>query len=459
VDTRALLPLGVLVGGMVLVATMACGDTLVDHNAGDLIAGPDGGPGVACGLPDAGTHLCGNACVEESEGSCGSTCEVCSAAPMNGGPACVEHLCSFECNPGFLRCGSGCCRVTEVAAGADHSCAIAGGGLKCWGKNDQGQLGRTGGASSIPTPVDVEGLTSSVTLVGAGVVHTCAVHAGVLSCFGADDSGQLGRGSPGGSSDVPTSVAGGLPGVTAIALGDKHSCALAGGGVSCWGANDRGQLGGVPATATPTAVPGLGSGITGLASGLDHVCAIRGGDVLCWGSNSSGQLGRVTGGGSSPTPTALGLTNVVALALGDAHSCALSRSGSAAPTLYCWGDNSRGQLGVSGSPITTPTEVPLGTAQPTLLAAGTQHTCFAQGDPGGMRCLGDNAEGQLGVASGSGPVPLPGLPYAIAAGGDHTCAVQTDGLLFCWGANDDGEVGNPTACGSSCSTPTEPAGL
>jgi len=453
------LPLMLLLGGAALLAALACGGTLVDHNGGDLIALPDGGPGVACGLPDAGTHVCGNACVLEDQSSCGSTCAVCSAAPANAGPACVEHLCAFECNPGFLRCGNGCCRVTAVAAGADHTCAIAGGGLKCWGKNDQGQLGRTGAVTSVPTPVDVEGLTSAVSVVGAGRVHTCAVHDGVLECWGANAAGQLGRGAPGASSDVATPVAGGLSGVSAMALGDQHSCALASGAVDCWGANGRDQLGGLPATATPTAVPGLGSGVTGLASGLNHVCAVRGGDVLCWGDNGSGQLGRGTTGGSSATPTALGLTNVVALALGDAHSCALMRAGSAAPTLLCWGDNSRGQLGVSGNSVSTPTPVPLGTAQPTLLAAGTHHTCFAQPDLSGMRCLGDNSSGQLGLASGSGPVPLPGLPFAIAAGGDHTCAVQTDGLLYCWGANDDGEVGNPTACGSSCSTPTQPSGL
>jgi alpha-tubulin suppressor-like RCC1 family protein len=350
--------------------------------------------------------------------------------------------------------------VTAVAAGADHTCAIAGGGLKCWGKNDQGQIGRTGGvSSSIPTPVDVEGLTSGVTLVGAGKAHTCAVHSGALTCWGANSAGQLGRGAPGTSSDVPTPVAGSLSGVTAVALGDQHSCALAAGVVSCWGANGRDQLGGLPAGATPAAVPGLGSGVTALASGLDHVCAIRGGDVLCWGSNSSGQLGRGALGGSSPVPTALGLTSVVALALGDAHSCALSQPASGAPVLFCWGANGDGQLGVSGSTVAAPTSVLLGSARPTLLTAGSAHTCIAQGDPGGMRCFGNDSLGQLGVASGSGPVPLPGLPFGVAAGGNHSCAVQTDGLLYCWGANDDGEVGNPTTCGSSCSSPTQPAGL
>lgn len=458
---RSRLLLGLVLATAAVAGAVACGDTLVDHSGADLLDPPDGGPGVSCGLPDAGTHLCGEACVAEGVEACGSNCAACVDAPANGVPACAAHLCAFECNAGFLRCGTGCCRVTAAAAGTEHTCALAGGGLKCWGANDQGQLGRTGGATGgISTPVDVEGLLSGVTGVGAGVAHTCAVVQGALSCWGANDQGQLGRGTTGSSSDVPTPVATSLSGVTAIALGDQHSCALAGGAVWCWGANDRGQLAGLPATPTPTAVPALASGVTLLASGLDHVCAVQGGDVLCWGSNSRGQLGTGASGGSSPTPTALGLSNVVALALGDEHSCALSQPAGTAPTLRCWGDNRSGQLGLpGGSTVGTPTPVPIGNGRPTLVAAGTSHTCIAQPDSGGMLCFGDNSRGQLGVASGSGPVPLPGFPFAVAAGGSHTCAVQTDGLLYCWGANDHGEVGNPTACGSSCSTPTEPSGL
>jgi alpha-tubulin suppressor-like RCC1 family protein len=448
-----------LVAGLLAGFLLAQGcDTLVDHDGASLLDVPDGGPGVLCGLPDAGTHLCGNACVLEDEASCGSTCADCSTHVDGGVPACVAHLCSFECSPGYLRCGDACCRAAAVATGAQHTCAIAGTRLRCWGSNDQGQLGRSAGASSSDTPVDVDGLPLgvAVSLVAAGPAHTCAVLAdGRLFCWGANASNQVGAGST--SIPVPQEVA--LSGVTSLALGARHTCAVASGALYCWGANDRGQLGGATAGSTPSPVPGLGSGVTQVASGVEHTCALQAGALLCWGSNDKGQLG--TGGGDSATPQTVTLPGASRLGLGDRHSCALA-SGAAGPVLWCWGDNGSGQGGGGAGTLPTPTEVTLDAAvPPTLIAAGRAHTCVAGPSTRSMRCLGANGSGQLGAAAGTGAVtvPIPGEPYGVAAGGDHSCAVQTNGELYCWGSNGRGEVGNPTACPGSCSTPTQPTGL
>lgn len=451
-----LLLLGLLCG---FLAAQGCGDTLVDHEGASLIAVPDGGPGVICGTPDAGIlHQCGNACVLESAESCGSTCAVCQTAVDGGVPACVAHLCSFACDPGYLRCGDACCRAAAVATGAQHTCAIAGTRLRCWGSNDQGQLGRAAGASSSSTPVDVDGLPLgvAVSLVAAGPAHTCAVMAdGRLFCWGANASAQVGPGPS--SIAVPQEVP--LRDVTSLALGARHTCAVASGALLCWGASDRGQLGGATPGPTPSPVPGLGAGVTQVAAGVEHTCALQAGALLCWGSNDRGQLG--TGGGGSTTPQTVALPGASRLGLGDRHSCALA-AGPSGPVLWCWGDNGSGQAGGGANNLLTPTELPLDAAvQPTLLSAGRAHTCVAGPSVGSMRCLGANGSGQLGAGSGSGAVsvPIPGQPYGIAAGGDHSCAVQTNGELYCWGSNGRGEVGNPTACPGSCSTPTQPTGL
>ena len=440
------------------LAAQGCGDTLVDHDGASLLDVPDGGPGLLCGLPDAGTHQCGNACVQENESSCGSTCAVCQTQVNGAIPACSAHVCSFACEAGYLRCGDACCRSAAVAAGAQHTCAIAGTRLRCWGSNDQGQLGRAAGASSSDVPVDVDGLPLGVpvSLVAAGPAHSCAVMAdGRLFCWGANANGQVGAGPA--SIAVPQEVA--LPGVTSLALGARHTCAVASGALSCWGADDRGQLGGATAGPAPSPVPGLGAGVTQVAAGIEHTCALQSGVLRCWGSNDKGQLG--TGGGASSTPQAVGVSGVTRIALGDRHSCAIA-AGVSGPELFCWGDNGSGQAGPGASTVPTPAQVPLdAAARPTLIGAGRAHTCVAGPSTGSMRCLGANGSGQLGVSSATGTVSvsLPGQPYGVSAGGDHSCAVQTDGVLFCWGSSGRGEVGNPTACPGSCATPTQPTGL
>jgi alpha-tubulin suppressor-like RCC1 family protein len=133
-------------------------------------------------------------------------------------------------------------------------------------------------------------------------------------------------------STSPVDVTGLTSGVSAIALGGDHSCALiTGGSVKCWGDNASGQLGNGSTTdrTTPVDVTGLTSGVSAIALGGDHSCAlITGGSVKCWGSNSFGQLGNGSTTMSTSPVDVTGLTSgVVAIALGESHSCALTTSG------------------------------------------------------------------------------------------------------------------------------------
>ena len=365
--------------------------------------------------------------------------------------------------------------VVAIAAGDLHTCALtAGGGVKCWGKNYYGQLG-DGTTANRNTPVDVNGLASGVTAIAAGVNHTCALMAGGVKCWGYNNSGQLGDGTTV-LRLTPVDVSG-LPavsGVTAIAAGSEHTCALSAGGVKCWGSSGAGQLGDGTTVdrLTPVNVSGLpaGSDVTTIAAGWSHTCAVTvGGSVKCWGSNYYGQVGDGTTIDKLAPAAVSGLASgVTAIAAGVGHTCAVMVGGG----VKCWGDNHSGQLGdgagifsvipvnVSGLPADSGL---------TAVASGNHHTCaltvVAPSTGGGVKCWGYNYYGQLGngrTVNESTPVDVNWLPAAsgvtaIDAGGAHTCALTAGGGVKCWGDNWHGQLGDGTTVQRL--TPVDVSGL
>jgi alpha-tubulin suppressor-like RCC1 family protein len=200
--------------------------------------------------------------------------------------------------------------VDAIAVGAGHSCAVLSGGAKCWGSNEYGQLGNgVSGAGANPTPVDVLAVVTpsptpltGVSSVVAGRYHTCALTAtGGVKCWGRNDRGQLGNGTGGDGSDaynsstpvdvladaIPSPVA--LSGVTSITAGEYHTCALTTGqGVKCWGGNAFGQLGNNQSWNRNIAVDvsSLSSSVLGVSAGANHTCAVTtGGGAKCWGDD------------------------------------------------------------------------------------------------------------------------------------------------------------------------------
>jgi alpha-tubulin suppressor-like RCC1 family protein len=214
----------------------------------------------------------------------------------------------------------------------------------------------------------------------------------------------------------------------ALVVGNDHTCALtAAGAVKCWGNNRYGQLGIDTKTYSmaPVVVNGLEGGVTAIVGAWNHTCALTGsGGVVCWGDNVSAPA-EVSGLGDG----------VRGIATGNGHTCALTGTGG----VKCWGANRSGQLG-DGSRVDSPVPVDVVglSSDVTAIAAGGNHTCALIAG-GGVKCWGDNSDSQLGSdvkEAGTTPVEVSGLGGVVESiflGSDNTCARLTGGGFKCWG--------------------------
>jgi alpha-tubulin suppressor-like RCC1 family protein len=400
----------------------------------------DGG-GLVCS--EAAPVVCGGACSPENATHCGESCLDCTLAsdiPPNAVAACVvapgaapgTGTCGFECGDGLMRCGAtSCCPVTAVAAGERFTCALASdgtpssGAVSCWGANDAGQLGdgTAGPSRAVPGRVALSG---PATAIGTGAKHACAVVGGAVRCWGANEAGQV-TGSASGAhhSESATPV---TSGAVAVVAGASHTCALlAGGAVRCWGA--AGLIGdaGDP-------FHDSGATATALAAGRSHTCAlVAGGAVQCWGANGSGQLGN---GSTAPSTTAQpvlvnggsALAAMQFLSAGADQTCAATENpplvGGVEAAVRCWGDSLGDSLGgVNDFGFTSPQLIPAiplkSAGQATidrsaeLVAAGRKHVCVRNRTEA-IECFGANDRGQLGGTPAGGPTEAMTVPLPAA---------------------------------------------
>jgi len=332
--------------------------------------------------------------------------------------------------------------VASLAVGYYHTCALLPDSVvKCWGSNEYGQLG-DGTTKARRSAVRATQLPGSIRSLTAGAQHTCALTSDArVLCWGWNDSGQLGNGTTG-ERQPPQAVAG-LSNVVAVGAGGLHTCALVeGGAVKCWGDNRFGQLGdGTTANSSvPVAVSGLTSGTQAIAIGGLHTCALAAGAVKCWGDNQFGELGDGTTI-NRRVPVAVKLPRAArAIAAGVAHTCALLEDGK----MRCWGNNEAGQLGNGDEDVAvvkTPVAVHGLPAGVTQMAAGFADTC-ALTEAGAVYCWGKLFEPTLEQVE----TLSRGVVGIALAGGDtyddHACAAMASGGAKCWGANDDGQLGN-----------------
>jgi len=313
-------------------------------------------------------------------------------------------------------------------------------------------------------------------MVAGGEYHSCAVtdEGGPLQCWGKNVSGQLGDDSND-QSETPVGVNGLSTGIKAVDGGYDHSCAVtSGGGVKCWGANSKGQLGNGYWTQSLVPVDVKNdddspiSDAVAVSTGQDHSCALTsGGNVKCWGYNGYGQLGDNSDANRNKavvvtTTTGSPLTGIKAIDLGDAHSCALTTGGS----VKCWGSGIYGKLG-DGNGIAHYEMMPvnvIGLSGVATISAGFHHTCAVLTDRT-AKCWGYNSNGQLGNGLVNmfyaTPQMVSGLTkgVAIAAGREHTCALLSTGAAKCWGDNYYGQLGDNKASGGTSNVPVDVSGL
>lgn len=332
-----------------------------------------------------------------------------------------------------------------VVAGASHSCALSRSGVvSCWGKNNVGQLGRGNPSEAGATPVAgtlrFKALSTSADAT-CGITLTDKVY-----CWGAyRPGGQI--------QSQPVAV---LPGLSfqRVSVGTRNVCALTTvGDAWCWGENTSYQLGLGPSSTQQSEGPGVvvgGRRFTAVNAGYFHTCAIdQAGHAWCWGDNENGQLGASTnprcGVGahcsSEPLPVAGGAA-FASIETGATGTCAVAVD----TRLFCWGNPGPGfYLPVtSGAPLAVPAAAGIGIRQ---VSAGMNFLCVLT-TAGAVLCMGGNDHGQLGrggwdTSLHDDLVPVSGgrAYVSMSAGVSHVCATQADGTGYCWGSNGQAQIG------------------
>jgi alpha-tubulin suppressor-like RCC1 family protein len=350
-----------------------------------------------------------------------------------------------------------------VAMGDGHTCAIRwGNAVYCWGDNTYGQLGVDPlTVTSVAEPMVIPELTRRTwAMVVAGHNHTCVLP-GIDSgarpwCWGDNSAGQVDPGARGQRMRVTPREVPMDTRFVSLCAGQRHTCGVRpDGAVQCWGSNAAGQLN--PADmrddyrfGNPITFPG-GARAEEVGCGQSHTCArLNNGGVWCWGDNSRGQLGvgdlmaRM-----APMQVSLG-SQAVQLAVGGRHTCV--RTGPSTDDVRCWGDTDRAQVlpNASSTPRATPYTINRTAIQgPRAVVAGQDHTCVVTSDRL-VRCWGDNRALQLGIQRVSYTVAVPGAgtvvgvvdAESLAAGVASTCATLRDGTMRCWGRNTGGQLGD-----------------
>lgn len=312
------------------------------------------------------------------------------------------------------------------------NCAVRSNGtVWCWGENTLGQCGNKS-SKRFFAPVIVSGVRNAIS-VSVAMEHACALTSkGAVYCWGANRFKQLGHSRIG---VFQASRVRSISDARSIATGGRHSCAATkSGNVSCWGGGNALGIKG-KSSASPVLVPGLTDAVR-VVAGDGHTCALRKtGTVRCWGWNDRGQIGlAATKRWYAPNIDVNGLDHITDIRSGKRHNCARDVRGQ----LHCWGGDSGG-----------------GHSSPIKLREGNKLRAYATGYgltagilESGLFTLWNNfkspAQGYFGIPNVA----------SVTNGYQHSCFLQTDGAVLCWGGNFVGQVGGGTKNLQNPSQPT-----
>lgn len=322
--------------------------------------------------------------------------------------------------------------------------------LATWLATLAGLVGAPVGAQPATSPESITNWTP----VDAGTSHTCGVTLdGRAFCWGSDGLGALGNGPGGTGTATPSQVAGGSTKWAAVSAGELVTCALkTTGRLYCWGKDATGQLGdgnGRQNRSAPVEVAGGRTDWTSVSVGTVSTCAIRAGRLYCWGVDTFGALGN---GGTdvsrnAPVEVAGGATNWASVSVGAFGACARKTTG----RVLCWGDDGQLQIGDGSArtgPARRPTEVASGGTAWMSVDAGPGHRCGIRTNRR-LFCWGDDDNAQLGapgqdVADRDVPTEVVGAVTdwdAVAGVTTFTCALKVDDAIWCWGRRELGQMG------------------
>lgn len=334
--------------------------------------------------------------------------------------------------------------ISAIAAGFAFTVAVdAGGNVWTWGGNAFGQLG-DGTTADRATPKMVPGL-GGVTAVAAGEAFVVALKSdGSVWTWGSNGSGQLGTNNPAGQTTSPAQV-GGLPKIVAVAVGSYHALAVASdGSLWVWGYNNDGELGDGTYNNSPVPEKNLGiSGVVAVDGGQTHSLAVKSdGTVWAWGNNGNSQLGDGTTTLRLTPVQTLNIANATSVAAGGFYSMARTADGK----VWAWGNNYAGNLGTGSETDDVAVPVMAQVSGATKIAAGSDFS-LAIVNGGTLTAWGDNSSGQIGDGSTTerdSPVSVSapaGNFVAIAGGDQHSVALRSDGTVWAWGGNSTGQLG------------------
>ena len=310
--------------------------------------------------------------------------------------------------------------ASAVATGERHTCAIISGGAFCWGDNQYGEVGNNTTGNQYSSPQPVMGLSSGVVAIAASQDTSCAYVTGMgLRCWGRNQTGELGNGmSSILMAAAPVAVSANItfdPTMDQLqsTSSGRYFCVhtTSNNSITCWGDGSGGQfLGGTSGSVyTPVNVPmPNGSGmIQSIATGVAHMCAVIGGQPYCWGLNNQGETGDTTSTDTNaPKPIPALSPGSHSVAAGHFHTCVVFVAG-----VLCFGQNTSGQLGNSMQlNSTTPVQATGITGGATQVVAGFNTSCaLVDGD---VQCWGDGQFGHLGNGAANDsatPVAVTGL--------------------------------------------------